>query len=544
MAGLAAMFGSGAMTNPITDLQKAACILSIGTNTTEAHPVIGMQVKQAVRRGARLIVVNPRRIELVKYADIWLRPRTGTNVPLLMGMARVILENGWHDADFIENRCENFEAFKASLESFDLASVSAISGVSQDDIVRAAKMYSTTSPASIMYAMGITQFSHGTDNVMAVGNLAMLTGNVGKPGSGVNPLRGQNNVQGACDMGALPDVYPGYQKVTDMAVREKFEKAWGQVPEAKNGLTLTEMLKAADAGSLRAMYIAGENPVLSDPDISHVETALKKLEFLVVQDIFLTETAKLADVVFPAASFAEKDGTFTNTERRVQRVRQAIEPVGDSRPDWLITCLLAQRMGASGFEYRNSREVMTEVNKLAPIYGGISFERLEQGSQQWPCPDPDHPGTPILHCGQFSRGRGRFQPLVYRPPIEMPDEVFPLLLNTGRSLFQYHTGTMTRKSPGLNAMLKEERVEIHPEDAKRLGIADSEMVKVISRRGEVTARSRITDVTPVGSVYMTFHFAESPANRLTNPAYDRVTQTPEYKACAVRVEKLTEAANV
>ena len=345
-------------------------------------------------------------------------------------------------------------------------------------------------------------------------------------------------------MTALPDVYPGYQKVTDMAVREKFEKAWGQVPEAKNGLTLTEMFKAAGAGSIRAMYIAGENPVLSEPDISHVETALKKLEFLVVQDIFLTETAKLADVVFPAASFAEKDGTFTNTERRVQRVRKAIEPVGDSRPDWLITCLLAQRMGATGFDYRNSREVMTEVNKLAPIYGGISFERLEQGSQQWPCPVPDHPGTPILHCGQFSRGKGRFQPLVYRPPMEMPDEVFPLLLNTGRSLFQYHTGTMTRKSKGLNTLLKEERLEIHPEDAQRLGITDSEMVKVISRRGEVTARSCITDATPVGSVYMTFHFAESPANRLTNPVYDRVTQTPEYKACAVRVEKLTEAANV
>ena len=539
MAGLAIQFGSGAMTNSIGDLKEAACMLSIGANTTEAHPVIGFAVKQAVRRGAKLVVINPRRVGLVRHADLWLRPRSGTNVPLLMGMCRIILEQGWHNPAFIEERCENFDAFRQSLVRYDLDSVCRITGLSAEEIIAAARMYAQNSPAAIMYAMGITEFSHGTDNVMAVGNLAMLTGNIGKPGSGVNPLRGQNNVQGACDMGALPTVYSGYQAVADPAVQEKFASAWGKAPGLKPGLTLSEMFDAACEGKIKAMYIVGENPMLADPDITHVEKALSRLEFLVVQDIFPTETTALAHVVLPGASFAEKDGTFTNTERRVQRVRKAVEPVPGSRPDWLITCQIAQRMGASGFDYKDPHEIMNEVNRLTPSYGGISFEHLEvSGSLQWPCPTPDHPGTPILHTQKFTRGRGRFMPLEYRTPFEMPDAEYPLLLDTGRTLFHYHTGTMTRRVRGLNAFMNEERVQINPADARKMGIKHGEMVSIASRRGKVSARANVTDVTPQGVVYMTFHFAESPTNRLTSPAVDPVAKTPEYKACAVRVEKL------
>jgi formate dehydrogenase alpha subunit len=539
VAGLATQFGSGAMTNSIGDLKDSACILSIGANTTETHPVIGFEIKQAVRRGSKLIVINPRRIGLAQHANLWLRPRSGTNVPLLMGMCRAILDNGWQDDAFIAERCENFDALKESLAQYDLESVSRITGVGAEDILAAARMYAQNSPASIMYAMGITEFGHGTDNVMAVGNLAMLTGNLGKPGAGVNPLRGQNNVQGACDMGALPTVYSGYQSVADPAVQEKFAKAWGKAPSLKPGLTLTEIFDAACEGKIKALYLVGENPMLSDADIGHIKKALGNLEFLVVQDIFPTETTALAHVVLPGASFAEKDGTFTNTERRVQRVRQAIEPAGGSRPDWLITCQIARRMGASGFDFKNPYEILDEINQLTPSYGGITHERLEAcGSLQWPCPTTEHPGTPILHTQKFTRGRGKFMPLSYKPPFEMPDAEYPLLLNTGRSLFQWHTGTMTRRVKGLNAFMSEEKLQLHPADAQKLAIGDGDMVSIASRRGQVTARARVTDVTPQGSVFMTFHFRETPTNRLTNPAIDPVAKTPEYKVCAVRVEKL------
>ncbi len=540
MAGLATQFGSGAMTNSIGDLGDSACILSIGANTTETHPVIGFEIKQAARRGAKLIVVNPRRIGLAQHADLWLRPHSGTNVPLLMGMCRAILDNGWQDDAFIAERCENFDALKDSLSQYDLQSVSRITGVSAEDILAAARMYAQNSPASIMYAMGITEFGHGTDNVMAVGNLAMLTGNLGKPGAGVNPLRGQNNVQGACDMGALPAVYSGYQSVADPAVQEKFAKAWGKAPSLQPGLTLTEIFDAACEGKIKALYLVGENPMLSDADIGHIKKALFSLEVLVVQDIFPTETTALAHVVLPGASFAEKNGTFTNTERRVQKVRQAIEPAGGSRPDWLSTCQIARKMGASGFDFKNPQEILDEINRLTPSYGGITHERLEAcGSLQWPCPTAEHPGTPILHTQKFTRGRGKFMPLDYKPPFEMPDAEYPLLLSTGRSLFQYHTGTMTRRVKGLNAFMGEEKLQIHPADAQKLAICDGDMVSIASRRGRVTARARITDVTPQGSVFMTFHFRETPTNRLTNPAIDPVAKTPEYKACAVRVEKLS-----
>ncbi|UCB43196.1 MAG: formate dehydrogenase subunit alpha [Dehalococcoidales bacterium] len=537
MAGLVTTFGSGAMTNSIREIGNAACILAIGTNTTEAHPVIALEIKKAVRQGGKLIVANTREIELVQNADIWLRHRPGTDVALLTGMVKVIVDEGLADTAFIEERCENFDDFKESLKAFDLDSVSHITGVPAEKIAEAARTYATNSPASILYAMGITQHSHGTDNVMAIANLAMLTGNIGKPSTGVNPLRGQNNVQGACDLGALPNVYPGYQSVADAAIKEKFEKAWGATLSDKPGLTVTEMFDGAHKGTIKAMYIVGENPPLSEPDANHAIEALTKLDFLVVQDIFMSETAELADVVLPAASFAEKDGTFTNTERRVQRVRQAFEPVGDAKPDWWITCQIARKMGINGFDFESSAEIMTEIASLTPSYGGISYERLEEGGLQWPCPTPEHPGTPILHAQQFSRGKGHFVPLEYKPSVELPDDEYPLLLTTGRSLFHWHSGTMTRRVGGLNDLLGEGWVDISPMDAEKLGIAHGDHVKVSSRRGSVPARANVTEVSDEGVVYMNMHFAESSANVLTNPALDPVAKIPEFKVCAVRVEK-------
>jgi len=537
VTGLVQSFGSGAMTNSIDEISTSACILAIGTNTTEAHPIIGFRIKKAVKRGARLIVANPREIELVRYAEVWLRHRPGTDVALLMGMMRVILDEGLEDSEFITGRCENFDAFKESLKGFDLESAAKITGVPVDKIRRAARLYAQNRPAALLYAMGITQHSHGTDNVLATANLAMLTGNIGRPGSGVNPLRGQNNVQGACDMGALPNVYPGYQAVAEETVRQKFEAAWGVPLNPSPGLTLVEILEAARNGRIKAVYLVGENPALSEPDARHAQEALSKLEFLVVQDVFLSETAHFAQVVLPGASFAEKDGTFTNTERRVQRVRRAIEPVGNSRADWQITCELARRMGKKGFDFEDPSQIMDEISSLTPSYGGISYQRLESGGLQWPCPSPEHPGTPVLHTRNFTRGRGRFMPLEYKPSLELPDSEFPLMLTTGRSIFHFHTGTLSRKVKGLNVLRSEELVEINPEDAQSLGIGDGEMVKVVSRRGEVRAKARVSEASPAGVVFMTFHFSESPTNVLTSPALDPVAKIPEYKVCAVRVEK-------
>ena len=539
MAGLATSLGSGAMTNSISEIQDAQCILAIGTNTTATHPIIGLRVKKAKQNGGKLIVANPRKISAVEFADLWLRQRPGTDVPLLMGMMRVIVEEGLLDESFIKERCENFDAFRESLQAFELDAVEKITGVPKEQIIEAARMYATSKPAAILYTMGITQHTHGTDNVSAVSNLALLTGNLGKPSCGVNPLRGQNNVQGACDMGALPNVYPGYQKVDNPDAQKKFEKGWGCGLSESKGLTLTEIMDGAYEGTIKALYIVGENPIISDPDSRHVEDALKKLDFLVVQDIFLTETARLADVVLPAATFAEKEGTFTNTERRVQRVRKAIDPLGESRPDWEIVCEVARGMGGKGFEFQSPAEIMEEIASLTPQYGGISYERLEDGGLQWPCPDPEHPGTLYLHKEKFGTpsGKGKFAPLEYKPPAETPDEQYPLVLTTGRSLYQYHTGSMTRRVKGLNVLRTEELVEINPKDADALGLADGETVRVVSRRGEVTATARVTDDSPAGVVAMTFHFAESRTNVVTNPALDPVAKTPELKVCAVRVEK-------
>ncbi len=538
MAGLAASFGNDAMTNSIKEIGDAACILAAGTNTTTSHPVLSLEIWRGVRQGRKLIVINPREIDLARWGTMWLQNRPGSDVALLMGMARIIVEERLEDREFIGQRCENYEAFKASLADYGLDFVEGVTGVPREKIVAAARMYATSRPATALYDSGITQHSHGTDNVMAVANLAMLTGNVGKPSSGVCPLRGQNNVQGACDVGALPDVYTGYQHVTNAEVRVKFENAWGCSLNGAPGLTILEMMEGAHEKKIKATYIIGENPILSEPNSRHARAGLGNLEFLVVQDIFLTETARQAHVVLPGATFAEKDGTFTNTERRVQRVRRAIEPVGESRADWWITCQIAKRMRVKGFDYESPAAIMEELARLTPSYGGISYERLEKGGIQWPCPSKEHPGTPILHAQSFTRGKGLFQPLKYRPAAEVPDKEYPLVLTTERSPYQYHTGTMTRKVGGLNLLRGEELVEINPADAEKMDIKDGEKVKVASRRGEVVAKVRITEVLPVGVVSMTFRFAEAPTNVLTNPATDPMAKTPELKVAAVRIGKL------
>ncbi len=538
MAGLATAFGSGSMTNSIEEIGDAACILAIGTNTTSQHPVVAVEIRRAVQQGGKLIVIDPRHIELCDIADIWLQNRPGTNVPLMMGMMKVIVDEGLHDEAFIESRCENFAEFEASLADFELNKVSEITGVPAEDIAAAARMYATHSPASLLYCMGITQHTHGTDNVLGTCNLAMLTGNVGKPSSGVNPLRGQNNVQGACDLGALPNVFTGYQQVADENVRQKFEKAWEMELPTEPGLVLTEMFPAMHEGKVKAAYLMGENPILSDPDSNHIKEAIEKLDFFVVQDIFLTETAQFADIVLPASSFAEKEGTFTNTERRVQRVRQIFDTPGTAKADWQIICELARRMGGKGFDYASAEEIFEEITTLTPSYGGITYDRLDsEGGIQWPCPTDDHTGTKFLHGDTFTRGKGRFTPLKYRPSAESPSALYPLILTTGRDRYHFHTGTMTRKVSGLNELDPEALLWINPADAESIDISDGEKVDVTSRRGSIEIKARITEDTQKGVVFMPFHFAEASANVLTNPALDPVCKTPEFKVCAVKVKK-------
>ncbi len=525
------------MTNSIADIANdAQCYLVIGSNTTEQHPVIGIKLRQAVRqRGAVLIVADPRRIDLVDYATLHLKQRPGSDIALLNGLLQILIEEGLYDREFVEERSEGFEDLRETVAKYTPKKVEAITGVPAEEIRRAAHLLAEHRPGALLYAMGITQHITGTANVMACANLQMLLGNMGVPGGGVNPLRGQNNVQGACDMGGLPNVYPGYQRVTDPEVRAKFETAWGVPLNEHVGLTVTEMLQAAHDGRVRALYIMGEDPMMSDPDINHVRECLERLEFLVLQDIFPTETARLADVILPAASFAEKEGTFTNTERRVQRVRQAIDPPGEARQDWEIICDLATRLGYP-MSYAFPAEIMDEIALVTPIYGGIRHERLEHGGLQWPCPTPNHPGTPILHVGRFSRGKGRFVAVEYLPPDELPDEEYPFLLTTGRVLYHWHGAEMTRRSAGLDAIYPEPLVEVHPDDADHLGIADGDPIRLTSRRGEVVARAWLTERTQPGVVFLSFHFAEAAANLLTNPALDPVAKIPEYKVCAVRVE--------
>ena len=536
VAGLASSYGSGAMTNSIAEIEDADVILVTGSNTTETHPIISIRVKRAVRKGAKLIVVDPRKIDLTKYATLWLSQNPGTDVAWINGMMHVIIEEGLWDEDYVKTRTENFEALRETVKKYTPDFVESITGIPKDDLIEAARIYASGQKATILFAMGITQHTTGTDNVKSIANLAMLCGNVGIESGGVNPLRGQNNVQGACDMGALPNVFPGYQSVGDQALVSKFETAWGRELPSNPGLTVVEMMKAAEEGKIRAMYIMGENPMLSDPDLKHVEAALEKLVFLVVQDIFLTETAKLADVVLPGVTFAEKDGTFTNTERKVQRIRQAINPVGDARPDWQIICQLASRMGYE-MNYHHPSQIMEEIAELTPSYGGMYYDRLDSGGLQWPCPDREHPGTRYLHKDRFTRGLGLFQAVEYIPPAETPDEDYPYVLTTGRVYYHYHTGSMTRRCQGLDEIYPEALVEINPSDAKELGVEDGAKVKVTSRRGEVEVKAQVTERVPKGTIFMSFHFGEAAANVLTNPALDPVSKIPEYKVCAVRVEK-------
>jgi len=540
VAGLAQTFGSGAMTNSIAEISDAQCIFAIGTNTTSAHPVLATRMWQAVRQGADLIVANPKEIDLCRWATLHLRQRPGSDVVLMMGMARVIVDEGLYDKEFVAQRCEGFEELCKSLERYDLDYVERITGVPRQDIVRAAQLYATRRPSAIFYAMGVTQHTHGTDNVLATSNLALLTGNAGKPSTGVNPLRGQNNVQGACDMAALPNVLPGYQKVTDADKRGKFEEAWDCSLLSEPGLTHVEMFRAIHSGEIKALYSMGENPILAEADANHVREAIEKLEFFVAQDIFLTETAELADVVLPAAAFAEKDGTFTNTERRVQRVRKAVEAPGEARPDWWIICQLAKKMGAAGFDFSEPEQIMREAASLTPQYAGIDYERIEWNGLQWPCTAPDHLGTPFLYAEKFStaNGKAQFKPLEYRPPAETPDEQYPLVLTTDRSLYHFHTSSMTGRVEGLVTAHPEERLMIHPSDAEKWGVSDGEEVEVASRRGDARMKAQVTDICPVGVVSLTFHFANAPTNELTHAALDPVAKIPETKVCAVRIQKL------
>lgn len=539
VVGLAETFGSGAMTNSIACFEQADCILVTGSNTTEQHPLIGARILLAKQRGAKLIVADSRRIRLARVADLHLRQRNGSDVALLNGMMHVILREGLEDRDFIASRTENFAALQQEVADWTPQRAAAITGLEPAQIEEAALLFAWAEKAMVVYSMGITQHSHGVDNVRAVANLALLTGNLGRPGTGVNPLRGQNNVQGGGDMGALPDVLTGYQKVADPAVRAKFAAAWGvnNLPETP-GLMATEAMNRAAAGGMKGFFILGENPLLSDPDQGHVRRALENLEFLVVQEIFLSETAQLADVVLPAACYAEKAGTFTSTERRVQRVRQAVAPPGDARSDWEILGELAQRAGYQGMQYENPAAIMNEIAALTPSYGGIDYDRIDQLGLCWPCPDKNHAGTPILHRERFTRGLGRFSPTGYLPPAELPDADYPLLLTTGRTYFHWHTGTMTRRSHLLDREERTAFVEVSPEDARQLGLLEGEEVQVASRRGEISARARITEMVPTGTIFLPFHFAEGAANALTHNVLDPEAGIPEFKVCGARIRKL------
>ena len=539
VSGLAETLGSGAMTNSIAELEHADVILVTGSNTTETHPVIATQIARAVLfNNAKLIVVDPRRIDLVRYATLWLRQKSGTDTAWINGIAREILVQGLQDDAFIAERTENFQALKDGLASYTPEAVASISGIPAHDIVEAASIYGGAKKGSIVYAMGITQHASGTDNVKALANLALLTGNIGRESTGLNPLRGQNNVQGACDMGALPDVFPGYQKVSDEASRRKFAEAWGVDLPVRPGLTLTEMMSGACSGAVKAMFIMGENPMVSDPNSNHIRKSLENLEFLVCQDIFLTETGQLAEVVFPATSFAEKEGHYTNTERRVLPVKPIVSPPGAARDDWAIVQALANAMGA-GWDYHAAKDILSEINALTPQYGGITHQRIEKGERlQWPCPTVDHKGTKFLHKEAFARGRGLFSVIEHRGARELPDEAYPFVLMTGRILYHYHTGTMTRKTKMLPLYVNEAYVEISPEDAKSLGVANGEKVKLSSVRGEIEIAVKETDRVRMGDVFIPFHFAEAAANVLTNDVVDPVAKIPELKVCAVRIEKI------
>ncbi|MDU1763922.1 MAG: formate dehydrogenase subunit alpha, partial [Anaerococcus vaginalis] len=543
VAGLANTLGSGAMTNSISEIEGTDAFIIIGTNTTENHPVIGTKIKKRVKEGAKLIVIDPREIELADYADIYLQIKPGTNIAVLNGLMHIILKENLHDMDYINERCEGFEEFRKTVEKYTPDFVAEICHINKEDLIKAARMYAKADKGALYYSMGITQHSSGTNGVRSTSNLQMLTGNVGFESTGINPLRGQNNVQGACDMGALPTDYTGYQKVFIDPVRERMGEFWKRDLPDKKGLTITEMMDAADKGDLSFLYIMGENPMISDPDQNHIKKALKKLDFLLVQDIFLTETAEFADVVLPAASFAEKDGTFTNTERRIQRINKAIDPIGDSKADWQILMEISTLLGYEEY-YADPSEIMDEIAACTPSYGGISYKRLKKESLQWPCTNKDHPGTKYLHKNTMARGKGLFVPIDYEESKELPDEKYPLILTTGRMLYQYHTRTMTGKIEGLSEIAGKSYIEISPQTAKIYNIKNGEKIKVSSRRGSVESYAKVTEKINPGVVFMPFHYVDGPANRLTNPTLDPIAKIPELKVASVMIEKIERGSYV
>jgi formate dehydrogenase alpha subunit len=538
VAGLAAAFGSGAMTNSIAEIEDSGCVFVIGSNTTACHPLIARRILRAKEKGAKLIVADPRNIQLSRFADVAVNHRLGSDVALLNGMMHIIIKNGWHARDYIETRTEDYDALEKMVSAFTPEKVQSITGVDPNELEQMTELYATHPPASLLYAMGITQHTTGVDNVKSCCNLAMLCGNVGVHGGGVNPLRGQNNVQGACDVGGLPNVMTGYQPVADPMVLEKFSKAWGANLSATPGLTITDMVPAMLEGKLKGLYVIGENPKLSDPDWNHFNHALKELEFLVVQELFLSETAQVADVVFSAASVAEKEGTVTNTERRCMQIRKAIDPIGDTLADWEIISRLSTAMGYE-MSYESPEQIFDEMASLTPkSYAGMTYERMGLDGLQWPCPNKEHPGTPYLHKDQFTRGKGKFFAIDHQDPAEMPDEDYPFFLTTGRMFAHFHTGTMTRISEHLDAEQKTGYVDINPEDAEKLAVKNGDIVVLSSRRGDIEAPANLTDSVVPGTLFLPIHFGEIPTNVLTNAeAFDPLAKIPEFKVSAVRIEK-------
>ncbi len=533
--------------------EQAAAMLIIGSNTTEQHPVFGTMIRRAVRtRGVKVVVADPRKIDITEFAapyGVHLQQKPGTDIALVNGLMNIILEKGWEDAKFVAERTEGLEEFKAIVQQYTPDKVSDITGIPIEQLYQAAEILATNKPMAVIWAMGITQHITGVRNVMDLANLQMLLGNMGVPGGGVNPLRGQNNVQGACDMGGLPNVYPAYQTVTSDEVRKKFEAAWGAPMSPKVGMTVTEMMPGILDGKTKALYILGEDPIMSDPDTHHIRHCLEQCDLVVLQEIFPSETAPYADVLLPGSSFAEKSGTFTNTERRIQMVRKAIEPPGEAREDWRIIADMARRMSDvgsrkpdasapfAGWEYASSSEIMKEIAVLTPSYAGVSHERLERGETfQWPVRDATHPGTPILHIGKFARGLGKFTPIEHIPPAELPDVEYPMVLSTGRVLYHWHGGEMSRRSKGLLEIYPHPLIEVNEDDAEKLGLNGNHRVRVSSRRGSIEAEAWVTDRVPPGMVYANFHFPEAPVNELTIAALDPVSKIPEYKVCAVKVE--------
>jgi formate dehydrogenase major subunit len=524
------------MTNTIADLETSDLILVTGSNTTENHPVISTFMKRAALKGKKLYVIDPRHIKIADLAAKWLRPNPGTDIAWINGLMHVIIKEDLHDKTFIEARTENVDAVKEVVAAYTPERVEEITGIAADDIIAVAREFAKAPAAAICYCMGITQHTCGTDNVKSLANLSMLCGHLGKPGGGVNPLRGQNNVQGACDMGGLPNVFTAYQAVTSDEARQGYEKAWHVTGlSATPGIPVTEMIEKAYDGDFKSLLIIGENPMVSDPDLNHAEKALSNLEFLVVQDIFETETTALADVVFPAVCFAEKDGTFSNTERRVQRVRKAVDPPEGARQDWQIICDIARRMGYE-MSYENSHEIFKEICAVTPSYRGITWERIDKVGIHWPCPDESHPGTPILHTTQFTRGKGMFHAIEHQPPAEQVSDDYPFVLTTGRVLYHYHTRTMTKRTEGLNRMSPECFVEISGKDARKLGLETGALVDVSSRRGKITAKLKVSHMAVDGTIFMPFHFARAAANRLTNAKLDPTAKIPEFKVCAINIE--------